>query len=332
MAQNLTLASGSPLIGSPHTYRVQAAVVSGTTAFHRVKLTVTCYLSGDSKQMQLTLSSPAESGETLLFDISSALRACADKYEYSYNAVSAYPTVNYSLSACDEYMQNGEVHDNVGVVTSSGGTCYFGAYSDLERLLSGGSRQMPSSFTRKPKTMAEVVCVGQSLIAPDKSVPGCTEHSITTEGLQTINSRQVYAIPQTPDRYEFRFVNGLGCLESISVRSLRQEDTNITTETFIRAVQEQFGTFSRGVVTKKNDFETWKLSSGPLDEAWQSWFIHEFLMTSHCWVKVGTNWLPCHIIPEETVVGVDRTSATLREVLFSVRFDLNGSLLSSLAV
>lgn len=342
MAQGLLIQGASPLIGSPITFRVQAAVISGECAFHRVKLTVHAGIYGGD-YTDLTLSSPAESGEILYFDVSSALRAVADSYEYTVNPPSAYPYIVYDLSACDEYMQNGEVHDNVGIVTSTGHKAIFGAYSDLERILSGGSK-LAQHFTRKPNTMPEVVAVGETMVCPQSFASAISEGSVTTgptssvvsiteEGLQTVNGRQVYALPAgQKDRYEFRFVNGLGCLESISVHSLRTTEMNVTQESFIRSVQETFGNFSRGLITKKNDYETWKLSSGPLDNAWESWFMHEFLMAKFVWVKVSGNWLGCHIVPEETVKGVDRINNNLREVQFSVQFDMNGSLMSELAI
>ena len=40
MAQGLLIQGASPLVGSPITFKVQAAVISGECAFHRVKLTV----------------------------------------------------------------------------------------------------------------------------------------------------------------------------------------------------------------------------------------------------------------------------------------------------
>lgn len=342
MAQGILIQGASPLIGSPITFRVQAAAVSDNCAFHRVKLTVHAGIYGGS-YTDLTLSSPAESAEILYFDVSSALRAVADSYQYTPTPPSSYPHIVYDLSACDEYMQNGEVHDNVGVVTSNGHKAIFGAYSDLERILSGDSK-MAQHFTRKPSTMPEVVMVGETMVCPQSFASPVSEAGITggptskvieinSAGLQTINGRPVYAVPagQT-DRYQFRFVNGLGCLESISVRSFRSTETNVTQETFIRSIQETFGNFSRGLITKKNDYETWKLSSGPLDEAWESWFVHEFLMAKFVWCYVGGHWLPCHIVPEESVEGYDRTSGNLREVQFSVRFDLNGSLLTALAI
>ncbi len=342
MAQGILIQGASPLIGSPITFRVQAAVISGECAFHRVKLTVHAGIYGGD-YTDLTLSSPAESGEILYFDVSSALRAVADSYEYTVEPPSAYPYIVYDLSACDEYMQNGEVHDNVGIVTSTGHKAIFGAYSDLERILSGGSK-LAQHFTRKPNTMPEVVAVGETMVCPQSFASAISEGNVTTgptssvvsiteEGLQTVNGRQVYALPSgQKDRYEFRFVNGLGCLESISVHSLRTTEMNVTQESFIRSVQETFGNFSRGLITKKNDYETWKLSSGPLDNAWESWFMHEFLMAKFVWVKVSGNWLGCHIVPEETVKGVDRINNNLREVQFSVQFDMNGSLMSELAI
>ena len=144
--------------------------------------------------------------------------------------------------------------------------------------------------------------------------------------MQTIGGRDFYALnSSSPDRLEFRFVNGLGCLESISLLSLRSVEMNITSETYIRSVQETFGNFSRGLITKQNDYERWKLSSGPVSPAMQAWFLHEFLMSSAAWIKVGTVFIPCHIVPEDTVTGVNRADGSMREVHFSVQFDINGS-------
>ena len=345
MAQGLLIQGASPLVGSPITYQVTAAVISGDCAFHRVKLTVSAFLEGvDINFADLTLSSPAESGEILKFDISSALRAVADKYEYTVNPPANYPRIGYRLSACDEYMQNGEVHDNVGVVTiDTIQYCIMGAYSDMERLLSAGSKSA-QHFTRKPNTMPEVVAVGESMVCPQSYAQPVSSGNITVgptssvvnivnEGLQTVNGRQVYALPAgQKDRYEFRFVNGLGCLESISIKALRTSETNVTQESFIRSIQETFNSFSRGLVTKKNDYETWKLCSGPLDEAWHSWFMHEFIMAKFAWIKINGHWIGCHIVPEETVDGIDRTSGNFMQVEFSVQLDINGSPLAALAI
>lgn len=344
MASQLSLHSGSPLIGSPITYQVRAASVNGETAFHRIIFQVKAILlqSGQTYEShEFTLSSPVESGELIAFDISSALRAVADTYEYTVVPPTNYPRVAFTLKVWDEYMQNGTLYENVGIVEErTTQYCLFGGFTDRERIVAtqnGATGRKAQVMTRKPKTQAEVVMVGEQMVCPLSlaSAVSCGQatigpqsvvRNISSPGLQTINDHPVYAVPAgEKDRYEFRFVNGLGCLESVSVKSLREGEMNVTSTTNLRAIQETFGEFSRAVVTKKNDYETWKLTSGPLDEAWHSWFLHEFLMAKWAWIKVDGVWLTCHILPEETVTTINRYDGNPYEVDFSVRFDINGS-------
>jgi len=335
MASNLVLKSGSPHIGSPITYKVTAASLTGIISFHRVVVKVKAALSTDTDWTITQVSTPVNEGEIVELDISSALQAVADRYQYEPIPPTAYPFVKYSLSAYDEYMQNGEVHQTEEI-SNEGGNALFGAKTDLERLFSDGN-STAQHFSRKPKSEYEIVSVGESVVVPQSfpapvslgnvtTGPSSAVFPVTTAGMQTIGGRNFYALnSSSPDRLEFRFVNGLGCLESISLLSLRSVEVNITSETYIRSVQETFGNFSRGLITKQNDYETWKLSSGPVSPAMQAWFLHEFLMSSAAWIKVGTVFIPCHIVPEETVTGVNRADGSMREVHFSVQFDINGS-------
>jgi hypothetical protein len=100
---------------------------------------------------------------------------------------------------------------------------------------------------------------------------------------------------------------------------------NITTDKYTIAKQETLTSFSRGLAIKQNDYETWTFSSGPLDEAWASWYIHEFLMASWVWIMVNGVWIPCHVLPEETTLLEDRTKAQPYEVQFKLQLDINGS-------
>lgn len=337
--------SGSPLIGSPIVYRVDAGSYSSPT-FHRVKLRVMALLQGDTEYTPIEMSSPATEGEQLSFDISSALCAVADKYAYSPTPPAYYPYVQYYLIAWDEYMINGVTYtsakdyfpDNYWSAPLRG---LIGAYSDMERLLAGNTKQT-QKFTRKPSSSPEVVYVGDTYIRPEEMTvhSGNIEHgqrsisySIENAGLQTKGGASIYAATR-PERdiYEFRFINGLGAMESVSLRSLRQTETSIETTQHAIARQETFNQFSRGLAIKQNDFEKWVLSTGPLDEQWQSWFIHEFLMAQWVWIKINSNWIPVHIIPDETVSGISRIDNTMLEVEISIRFDIAGSVMSALAV
>jgi len=339
MASGLLLVSGSPLIGSPIIYKVTAANLSGEPSFHRIKITISAGLQHGNYE-SFEMSTPVNNGETVQVDISSALRAVADDYFFTPEPPDSYPYVSFSLSACDDYMLNGELFENMAPISNSGGRAIFGTYSDLERLLAGDNKTT-LNFTRKPIS-PEIVCVGETYVRPRQmSVsignilqgPSSVVYNITQEGAQSVAGAQLYALPANQaDRYLFRFINGLGCLESLSVCSLRTTEISINTEQFNIAKPETFSSFARGVVIKKNDFEKWRFSSGPLDRLWQEWFLHEFIMARWVWINIEGSWIPCHVLPEETITGMNRTDGSMLEIMFSIQFDITGSPFASLAI
>ena len=70
---------------------------------------------------------------------------------------------------------------------------------------------------------------------------------------------------------------------------------------------------------------TWTFSSGPLDEAWVSWYIHEFLMASWVWIDINNMWIPCNVLPEEQVTLVQHDKTDMLEVMLALKLDINGS-------
>lgn len=348
MATILRQTSGSPLIGSPITYAVQAGTYQ-SPVFHRVKLQVVAGLQGGD-YVTMEMSSLASEGETLQFDISSALRAVADSYVYSPDTQQGqeyidHPYLRYYLVAWDEYIQNSvsqesakHYYPNNAPASTFG--ALMGAYSDMERLAAGESKSA-LRFTRKPQTTPEIVVAGEDFLRPEEMAadslsivrgPRTYIYGVA-EGAQTLGGANVYALPAgTKDYYQMRFINGLGVTESLCVRSLRKSEVGYNTQQYVIARSETFGTFSRGTVRKQNDYETWTLCSGPLDEAWTQWYAHEFLMARNVWIKVSGRWVPCHILPGDKVEVADRAGASVMEVQFSVRMDVRGSLMSALMV
>ena len=354
MASNLQLISGSPLIGSPIVYQVKAGSPVGDVTFQRVKLYVSAGLSTDGVMRRYPLSQPAQKGETVRIDISSALQAVADGYEYeadppqpSASSPFRYPYIKFSLEACDEYMQNGQNSGDVGIVTNPGGRALMGSFSDLERLRAQQAGRNTTKFSRKPngQASAEIVTVGETYlraepmsvgIATIENGPRLRKFRIVSEGYRTLmvgsESIKVYAVPNSPDRYWLRFVNGLGVVESVSVESLISEEVNYKVSEHVVARQELFNQVSRGAVVKQNDQERLKLSSGPIDRLWQQWYLHELLPTPQAWIWIDGLWIPCHIVPEETVSGISRADGKLLEVQFTVRLDIAGSPFAALAI
>ena len=334
---------GSALFGSPIDVILTSASPAGDITFHQIKVEVTARLQNGSDRTY-TFTKPVSNSQQVYIDISTALQAAFSSYVYTATPPTYYPYVVFSIKARDEYVLNGEEHQTTWA-TSAGHRALAGAFSDMERMLAGDTGRSTSKFSRKPSTTPEIVMVGDTHIRPaDMSVViGNISHgqqslltTITMEGLQTVNGVQVYAVPAgDTDRYQFRFINGLGAMESLSVRTLISDNVDVQTNKYVLARHETFGTFSRGATANRGNHEVWKMTSGPVDEAWQSWYIHEFLMSSLSWICIPDRpnvWIPCHILPDETVTGISRKESSMLEVDFSVQMDVEGPILSSISV
>lgn len=324
MAQVIEYNSGSYFVGNPILYSVVSDNVTiGDPVFHRVVLEVSASLNTGSPVV-VKMSQPCGNLERVNIDISSALRSVLDGYEYTAAPPAVPLRIAYHLRAWDEYMVDGETYDehNTHVVTHEGGTVYPGRLSDRERMGSISYRG-----TCKPSSSPEIVQYDMYYLRPSGSQPPFTIREININGstIPTISGPGVYALPEhDPDCYEMRFVNRYGCHESILVKALRTTEVKYDVKEHIIARQESIGYMSRGVAYKKNDRETWKMATHPLDQKWQQWFLHEFLTSTWTWIYVG-GWLQVHIIPEETVAGMDRIKGDALSVQFSIRFDMTGS-------
>ena len=381
MAKGITLISGSPLIGSPIVYRVVPASYSQNRTFHRIIVRVYAALETDAAYTTFDFSTPVETKSVnggfatvpSLFDISSALQAVADKYEYEATPPTRYPYIQFRVEAWDEWMVDGNIYPQQNIVAWPSlpvghqqfyGYAFMGAWTDLERMNANESEGVEYLDTlrmsRKPTSSPEIVFTGCEFIYPDQfqrsildtdhmseganpqfvsGAPTDGPRSLTytpqVDGAAIIGGHNIYAVPRPAETgYLLRFVNGLGCMETLHVQSLVKREANITTAKHAVARQETLKKFSRSVVRKSNDRETWALTSGPLDEAWASWYVHEFLMAEQIWIGLNSSlltlnssllWLPCHVVPEETTVLEDREKAQPLEVLFRLEMDINGS-------
>lgn len=383
------ITSGSPLIGSPIIVEVIAAEVAATDtlAYHRVVVQVVAALEGvdldyTTQQFYATIGDESLAGRTKQFDISSALQTVADKYEYTCNAAT-YPRIKFRIVAWEELMVNGV--PSSGTETEypgrSGQTLLYlfalqGAYSKADRRAATNGFKKVKDFSRKPSSAPQIVCVGETFAytpafngtetTPATSPftgyglddlpcgPTSVVTTIANTGAQIIGGKSVYAMPKakaTRDRREFRFINSLGVLDSISVYSLAEVVAQADSTMFSKAVYESFAGFARAFYRKHDGPEKLKMSSGAVDRHWQQWFQHEFCMAKHVWMFVPdekTNaanniattlssesygaWLPVHITTEETVSLMKADGDEVLEVAFVVEMDDEGSYDSYLRV
>lgn len=352
MAQKINLTSGSVFAGNPITFTITPSVAT-KPSFHRVIVEVHFDDgTGSYETNKLTIPVTTE-GRDVSLDISSALRIPLDNYEYT-AIPTTYPVVSWYIKAYDEYMDNnGEVHTNVGEVyypqkpVSGGSTnlrCIAGAFSDIERLKSGVTKAV-TLLSCKPTATHEIAVVGESFVYPvsysagqnlatssSLTAPASEEQVITKEGAQSIQGHLIYALSssEAEDRTTFRFINRFGCLESISVPKSYSQKMSVESTQYTKSIQETFNQFSRAAIKKQNDRESWLYQSDPLTKVWQQWYLHEFLMSEHVWLKANDAWLPCTINLEDELTIKDDTNRNMYSVSFTATLGINGDHFASI--
>ena len=371
MAKKIEFLSGSPLIGNPLVLSVTPSTHKSTYNFHRTQLKVYAQLivpggDSDEQEQEFKFSTAVDATTAKVqFDVSSALRAVADRYQYNSTPPQQYPYVKFRAAAADDWMIDGRLYENQGRckwpaedVTIEQETytfyayAFMGRFSDMERLQAAGEdTQQLDVMTCKPTEGTEVVHQNCTIVYPvafqrgletdymsddpenPQFVSGAPQNGPRSDlftpqatGAMVVGGRNVYVIPRPADAVELRFISSKGCMESLHLRCLPKRVVNIQTDKYVISRQETFKQFSRATTRKHADYETWTLSSGPLSEAWASFYIHEVLMAQHMWIKRGTQWLLCHVLPEETTQLRDHSKPEMIEVQLSVRFDINGQL------
>ena len=93
----------------------------------------------------------------------------------------------------------------------------------------------------------------------------------------------------------------------------------------MRTIRETFARFSRSLVKKSGNQETWTFETDPLNEDWLRWYLHEFFMSEHVWILVGNRYLPCTIETDDDIAFVDHTQSAMYSLPFSAKFDIYGN-------
>lgn len=343
MARKITLTSGSILAGNPITFRIQPNALSNTPSFHRVIIEVKCGMSGGNFETIKLTAPVAIEGNDVELDVSSAIRVPLDAYEYSSDAVT-YPLCKWQIRVYDEYMDSGgAVHTHQGELyfpdKDNYYCCIAGAFSDYERLTSNGSKDVVK-LSRKPTSSPQLTCVGETFAyTPAYATPqsltssGTLERpaskiaTIEYEGRQTIDDNSLFVLPATERRYRqtFRFINSFGVLESVNVPRVYSKKFSAEFTPYVVSKQETFNSFSRSTVKKINNKESWSFATDPLDEEWQQWYLHEFLMSEHVWVEINGRWIPCTVTFDDDITFSDTTKSDARVVSFTAQLDINGS-------
>lgn len=343
MASNITLYSGSPLMGSPVIVHVTAGSYSNVS-LHRVvvKVTVSILSTGIEEDYKFTLPVSTE-GSMLEVDISSALRSAVDGYSYVAHTsagTKTYPIATAHIEAYDEYMRNGIAYQSGTIQIQGTYKFIFGAWTDRERMSSGLTRGV-TSLTRKP-AVGEVVPSDGSLYAyapvysysenswssqGTPSAPTSLSVAISSLDVDSVNvvaGRYVYVSSDVDHCYEFQFVNGYGVIESAFAYCLSERSVSKEVKEYAVSVPMAFNKINRFVTRKLNSRHALKMSTGPVTVEWLDWWLEEFLNTHQAWMYDGGSWVPVSIVPDDKTDSLDLSSDKLPEVTFTVKIDLVG--------
>lgn len=339
MAKLISLVSGSLFCDNPIVVEVISENVMNNVVFHHVVLEVRAALSSDGVFVSYKSSIPAGNGEAVLFDISSILRSVGAKASYVPTQEDCvYPYMVYELKAYDEYLLDGILYEKQGE-RDGGGQFYslIGGFTDIERLLAGDSKSA-ERFSRKP-SVGEVCAESECLLIPQKfhdpiSIGSVLESGPTVKayslaglsGLKTFEGHSVYVVPNSPYRMSFQFVNGLGVVESVSAEVRKSKTYEITSKTDVFSGSSSFFPKRRLISRNGNPVLVLKMSSGAVNEDWADWWVNEFLASNRgVWIRLDDIWLPCVVMPEDSITVFDESKNELISINFTVKLSLTGS-------
>ena len=324
-----TPSTPAPFMGNPIVVTCRSDQAPDDAAFHRVMLKVEVSESGSSNKTTFELSQPVSGADpqTVDFDISSCFRAAADKYEFHPVAEdSTYPIFSAKVDARDVWVKDGQLCDPATAKQDSKTfAAVIGSYSDYERHTTA-----TRTFTRKP-THGELVCNGDTIVyAALGSETNPSSKVLTITGQQgtaiTQGDTTYYITDPKPGSTQFQFLNSRGCVESIRAWGSSTEKAVTTKTETSRSIFERFRTFSRTYLRTHPKPTEYQMSSGFVSYEWARWWAYEFCQAKQHWMLYEGQWIPCHIIINDSLTIIDRTQVGMCYVEFTVRPDMNGPL------
>ena len=303
-------------IGNPILVHTNAQTVSNTATFHRVIATIAVSGYGDS--MSFEQSQTVSNGQTnVTFDISSSLRAYAEKYEYkAVTGAVTFPTFKFSVSFRDEYMNGGRITSSAHSGDSyNDKSAILGAYTDLERLSVSDANTAETAFVSlRPSS---------SMLITDGKMNVVTSGRTSTLGG---TSNNVYIVPDDGHSFYFQFVNTRGVIESACAFCYASEAIKGGSNTHVRSLRETFSQMSHRLNVKDPSYAAFSFSSGYVDPEWARWWAFEFAKAKQHWVYLHSQWIPCSVEVKDGASIISRSKNELLHIDFDCIPDINGPL------
>ena len=323
MAQKITFSSGSVFCGNPIFFQVIADNVGSNASFHRVYLQVTIAPSAgpDLSQRTFLLTNTVDKDLNTYFDVSSVVRSSLSRSTFTpiSQETASFPYAMYQLKAWDEYMKDGIIHTNVGILELPDKWYgMFGEFMTMERY--GKQTLAVTRLTDKPAS-GEICGSNEVYVSPlspstplspaqqPTEPPSSKAYSLSGHNGEYVNidGRSVYVI-DNKDLVHIQFLNRFGVIESISAHRILSESIESDVSTLKASSGIGFGDIP---ITKAiHSDKTIKLTctTGYINREWADWWqnnlfapsaFRECIQSNTQWVKIGNDWVPCAITMNE---------------------------------
>lgn len=323
MAQKITFSSGSAFAGNPIIFEVVADNISGNVSFHVVYLEVTIAPSSgpDISEKTYLLTNTVDSDQKAYFDISSVVRLALSRSIFSPidSGSCSSPYAAYRVRAWDEYMKDGILHENVGMVTIvKNWYGLLGEFTYMER--SGNQTLAVSRLTDKPAS-GEICGSNEVYVSPlplstpltpmqrPSAEPSSKAHSLSGHNGEyvEIDGRSIYVI-DNKDLVQIQFLNRFGMIESVSAHRLLSESVESNVSTYMASSGIGLGDapITKAIHSDKKNILT--CTTGYINREWVDWWqnnlfapskFKECIRSNTQWVKIGNDWVPCAITMNE---------------------------------
>ncbi len=292
---------------------------------------------------------------SISFDISSALRAMWDGYDFSdeieraQNAAggnTSYSltrlTKSFSLQVDTEYIAEDGEYEQESSPVFDGGKCIIGGLTELERSRASYSDVSALNKTNprngdastKPRTSPEMVGSDSITSWVDVSASGTVQKyypsSATPEPDDVQGGAEWTGHPPIVVRdivpyIDFLFINKRGAVETCSARMMEALSMAVETKEYARVERPAFKPSRTVMAVAGGGRRSWNMSSGLQTRDWAEWWTLEFLMATKWWMKYEGTYVPVIVSPSKKSIGLyDHTKQEMSSVEFTVTLALEG--------
>lgn len=302
--------------------------------------------------------------ESIVFDISSALKSIWSGYGFSNELTAALTAATkggiagstasyervmrtYSLKVYTEYLDS---TDGQFVTTSfgpfTGGQCLIGGMTEMERAAI-------TDPTHRDVSILEHTGIrfGDASTKPVSSPERVGKYSITSwTDINAGHTKSIfypYNAEQQPDDSilqlngwnghapivlrdevpytDFLFINRRGALECCSAQMLESMDISVETTQYAKVERPTFAPSRSIMAQATGGRRAWSMSSGYQTREWAEWWVLEFLMARQWWMWYKEQFVPVIVEPAKKQTDIyNRSKQQMPHVDFTVTLALEG--------